>query len=228
MCGCWPACVSVHRLCAVPHRATDRCELPCGCRELNPDPLQEQPVLGTLSHLSSSWLQGLFYSSVWLLTLSAWWDLDSHKRQASVCACEITWIRFIEVERPTQLMAWLYEWGAGVRKRREGADPRGSPPCSLNPDAMWAAASSFCPRDCPTMMDCTLQLWARIKPCFWSGLSSSLSQQPDKELLHLPPSHSALNQSTPSPSWLGSSCCHGHQLFMPMSFRDHLHANDSE
>ena len=26
---------------------TDSCELPCGCWELNPDPLEEQPVLLT-------------------------------------------------------------------------------------------------------------------------------------------------------------------------------------
>ena len=34
---------------------TDNCDLPCECCELNPDPLEEQPVL--LNAESSLWLQ---------------------------------------------------------------------------------------------------------------------------------------------------------------------------
>jgi hypothetical protein len=50
-----PACMSVYHVCLVPAEARsvraqetgviDSCELPCGCWELNPGPLKEQPVL---------------------------------------------------------------------------------------------------------------------------------------------------------------------------------------
>ena len=39
---------------------TDGCDPPCGCWELNPDPLEEQPVLLTAELFLSPW-QLLFY-----------------------------------------------------------------------------------------------------------------------------------------------------------------------
>ena len=42
---------------------TDSCELPCGCWESNPHPLEEQPLLLTVSHLP----EPLFVSSLLLL-----------------------------------------------------------------------------------------------------------------------------------------------------------------
>ena len=56
--GASPVC-SLHHVCAVTRTAprigvTDSCELLCGCRELNPCPLQEQQVLLTAE------LEGIF------------------------------------------------------------------------------------------------------------------------------------------------------------------------
>jgi hypothetical protein len=61
---CEPESISVYHMRAVPLEArecvgssgtgiTDGCELPCGSWELNPGPLEKQPVLLTLSDLSS-------------------------------------------------------------------------------------------------------------------------------------------------------------------------------
>ena len=36
-----------------PDLTVDGCELPCGCWELNSGPMEEHPVLSTMSHLSS-------------------------------------------------------------------------------------------------------------------------------------------------------------------------------
>ena len=49
-----PACISVLRV--LGSGVTGSCELPCGCWELNPGPLEDQPVLSiaepSLQHLS--------------------------------------------------------------------------------------------------------------------------------------------------------------------------------
>lgn len=50
-------------------------------------------------------------------------------------------------------------------------------------DVMWSAPSSSCCHDFPTMMETTLELWARVNLFFLTGFYKSvLSQKQEKKL----------------------------------------------
>ena len=53
-------------------------ELTCGCWELNPGPLQEQPVLLTTEHLSESYFF-FFFNNIVLGMIVVWRSKEHHQ-----------------------------------------------------------------------------------------------------------------------------------------------------